>query len=102
MTAASTLRALRLIGFMEFIAIGSFFSSVFVKAFQKRRIFYSDLAIDSQTQIVPAADPIAVVQVGRGGVAIVNKGFVVAAAGAYGPRPAGVAVVTRAQVMGLE
>ena len=50
----------------------------------------------------PAANPLAVMQVGRLGRAVARVGFVIAAAGADRPRPAGLAIGLVRDVMGVE
>src|SRR5262245_23292291 len=83
--------------------VSSLFSdSVFVKAVEKRRVPHADLSINAQAEIVPAANPVAVMQGCGRCFAVMNKGFVITAAGADGPRPAGVAVVARADMMRIE
>src|SRR5262245_27078490 len=58
----------------------------------------SDLAIDPQADVGPAADPVAVVEIGVACIAVAHVGFVITAAGTDGARPASVALDFTAKV----
>src|SRR5260370_25406339 len=75
---------------------------VLVKAVEKRRVPHTDLSIDTEAEIVPATDPVTVMQCCSRRVAIVNERFVIASAGAHRAGPARVAVVACADVMRVE
>src|SRR5262245_53566447 len=77
-------------------------SLVFVKTVEKRRVLQADLSVDAKTEIVPATDPVAVVQCCGRRVAIMNERFVITAAGANRTCPAGVTVITRTNVVRIE
>ena len=55
-------------------------------------LLLGDLAVDLETGVRPAANPLAVVQVGPVGRSVARVRLVIAAAGADRPRPAGLAV----------
>src|SRR2546422_2003522 len=76
--------------------------SVFAKTIEKRRVPQADLPVDAKAEIIQPTDPIAVMQRRRGRVAVVNERFVIAAAGADRPRPAGMTVAARSNVMRIE
>src|SRR5690242_13088496 len=61
-----------------------------------------DSAVDLETGVGPAADPIAVVQIRVAGVAIAHVRFVMTAAGAHRARPTGVAICLRLDVAARE
>src|SRR5690242_13948733 len=75
---------------------------VFGKAVEKRRVPHTDFSIDAKTEIVPATDPVTVMQRCGRCVAVVNKRFVVTPAGAHRACPAGVAVVARTNMVCVE
>src|SRR5262249_33672447 len=70
----------------------------FGELLKKLRVVRADGTVDTQTGVGPAADPIAVVQIGVAGVSVVDKRFVMAAAGAQWARPTGMAIVLTADV----
>src|SRR5262245_23227321 len=63
------------------------------KVFEKRRVLRCDRAIDLQAFVGPVADPVAVVQVGMTGITVPDERFMMTAARADRPGPAGVAGV---------
>ncbi len=65
-------------------------------------VLHRQLAVDLQARVRPAADPLAVVQVGRRRRAVSRIRLVVTAAGANRPRPAGLTVGLFRDVMRLE
>src|SRR5262245_34080024 len=75
---------------------------VLIKSLEKRWILEADFSVNSKTQIVPATNPIAVMQRCRRCVSVVNERFVIAAAGANRTGPTRVAVVSCADVMRIE
>src|SRR5688572_8197487 len=83
--AATTRAAFLLMALRCFIVVS-------VELLQERGMLHGELAVDLETGVGPAADPLAVVQVGPGGVAVAGVRLVVTAAAADRAGPALAAV----------
>src|ERR1700704_3618725 len=88
--ASSTRTALRLTARRYLIGRSSldWTPFLFIEVSQELRIAGGDFAIDAKADVGPAADPVAVMQVGVARIAIAHEGFVMAAAGTQRARPA--------------
>ncbi|KAG5736166.1 hypothetical protein E4T56_gene7607, partial [Termitomyces sp. T112] len=60
----------------------------FCKFFEEFGVLYRQRALNFQAGVGPFADPVAIMQIGVAGVAIADKGLVMASARAQRPRPA--------------
>src|SRR5262245_32509667 len=73
-----------------------------IEAREEIGVSFRELAVDLEAGVGPAADPLAVVQIGALRGAIADVRLVIAAAGAQRPRPADLAVSLVADVMLLQ
>ena len=62
---------------------------IVIELAQEVRVFHGDLSVDLQARVRPAANPFAVMQVRPVGRTVARVRFVITAAGADRPRPAG-------------
>ena len=75
---------------------------VIVKALQELRILQTYFPVDTQTQVDPAADPVALVEIRCGSFPVIDIGLVVTAACTYRPHPARVAIGPGTDMMLIE
>ena len=75
---------------------------VFAKSVQKIGIPRCNLSIDLETHVVPSTNPITIVKVRRAGVARVDERLVIAASRTDRPRPTSMAIISGADVVGIQ